>query len=107
MEVGVSPVAPRSRARAGKALINFGATSGELPARMAVMHDTGGLLPRDKAVERPTSEDERRQIRALIAKGLDEGALGIGMGIAYEPLATRDEVYQVFRLAAQRKATIF
>jgi len=107
MEVGVSPVAPWYRAREGKALINFGATSGELPARMAVMHDTGGLLPRDKAVERPTTDDERRQIRALIAKGLDEGALGIGMGIAYEPLATRDEVYQVFRLSAQRKATIF
>ena len=29
------------------------------------------------------------------------------MGIAYEPLATRDEVYQVFRLGAQRKAAIF
>jgi len=107
MEVGVSPVAPWYRAREGKALINFGATSGELPARMAVMHDTGGLLPRDKAVERATTEDERRQIRALIARGLDEGGLGIGMGVAYEPLATRDEVYQVFRLAAQRKATIF
>jgi N-acyl-D-aspartate/D-glutamate deacylase len=107
MEVGVSPVAPWYRAREGKALINFGATSGELPARMAVMHDTGGLLPRDKAVERATTEDERRQIRALIARGLDDGALGIGMGIAYEPLATRDEVYQVFRLGAQRKAAIF
>jgi N-acyl-D-aspartate/D-glutamate deacylase len=107
MEVGVSPVAPWYRAREGKALINFGATSGELPARMAVMHDTGGLLPRDKAVERATTEDERRQIRALIAKGLDDGALGIGMGIAYEPIATRDEVYQVFRLGAQRKAALF
>jgi N-acyl-D-aspartate/D-glutamate deacylase len=107
MEVGVSPVAPWYRVREGKALINFGATSGELPARMAVMHDTGGLLPRDKAVERATTEDERRQIRALIAKGLDDGALGIGMGIAYEPLVTRDEVYQVFRLGAQRKAALF
>jgi N-acyl-D-aspartate/D-glutamate deacylase len=107
MEVGVSPVASWYGAREGKSLINFGATSGELPARMAVMHDTGGLLPRDKAVERPSTEEERRQIRALVARGLDEGALGIGMGVAYEPLATRDEVFQVFRLAADRKATIF
>jgi N-acyl-D-aspartate/D-glutamate deacylase len=107
MEVGVSPVGPWYGAREGKSLINFGATSGELPARMAVMHDSGGLLPRDKAVERASTEEERKQIRALVGKGLDEGALGIGMGIAYEPLATREEVYQVFRLAADRKATIF
>ncbi len=107
MEVGVSPVSGWYREREGKALINFGATSGELPARMAVLHDTGKLLPRDRAVERATTEEERRQIRALIGRGLDEGALGIGMGVAYEPLASRDEVFQVFRLAAERKATIF
>src|ERR1035441_3194413 len=51
MEVGVSPVSAWYAAREGKALVNFGATSGHLPARMAVMHDTGALLPRDKAVE--------------------------------------------------------
>src|SRR6185437_15227918 len=34
MEVGVSPVTAWYRAREGKALINFGASSGELPARM-------------------------------------------------------------------------
>src|SRR5262249_50738116 len=45
MEVGVSPVAAWYREREGKAAINFGATSGELPARIAVMHDTGKLLP--------------------------------------------------------------
>ena len=107
LEVGVSPVTPWYREREGKALINFGATAGELPARMTVMHDTGKLLPRDKAVERATTEDERRQIRELLGRGLDEGALGIGMGIAYEPLATREEVFQVFRFAAQRPTTIF
>lgn len=107
MEVGVSPVAAWYRAREGKALINFGATSGELPARMAVMHDTGKLLPRDRAVERPTTEDERRQIRELVRRGLDEGALGIGMGIAYEPPATRDEVLGIVRIAAERKTPVY
>jgi dihydroorotase len=107
MEVGVSPVAPWYREREGKALVNYGATVGELPARMAVMHDTGTLLPRDKAVERATTEEERKQIHTLLRKGLDEGALGIGMGIAYEPLAPRDEVLAVFRVASERGATIF
>jgi dihydroorotase len=107
MEVGVSPVAAWYRERNGRALINFGATVGELPARMAVMHDTGKLLPRDKAVERASTVAERRQIHELLRRGLDEGALGIGMGIAYEPLTTREEVLEVFRTAAGRQATIF
>ncbi len=107
MEVGVSPVAPWYREREGKALIHFGATSGHLPARMAVMGDTGTLLPRDKAVERPTTAEERRQILGRMRQGLDEGALGIGMGIAYIPLATRDEILEIFRLAAERQAVIY
>src|SRR3954470_20717262 len=107
LEVGVSPVTAWYREREGTSVVNFGATVCELPARMTVMHDTGKLLPHDKAVERATTEDERRQIRELLGRGLDEGALGIGMGIAYEPLATREEVYQVFRFAAGRRTTIF
>src|SRR5262249_46249165 len=43
LEVGVSPVAPWYAAREGKSLINFGASSGHIPARMAVMHDSGAL----------------------------------------------------------------
>lgn len=107
MEVGVWPVAPWYREREGRALINFGATSGELPARMAVMHDTGKLLPRDRAVERPTTEGERRQIRDHVRRGLDDGALGIGMGIAYEPSATRHEVLGIVRIAAERKTPVY
>jgi N-acyl-D-aspartate/D-glutamate deacylase len=107
MEVGVWPVAPWYREREGKALIHFGATSGELPARIAVMHDTGKLLPRDRAVERPTTEDERRQIREHVRQGLDDGALGIGMGIAYEPPATRDEVLGIIRIAAERNTPVY
>ncbi len=107
MEVGVSPVSPWYQAREGKSLINFGATSGHLPARMAVMHDTGTLLPRDNAVTRAATPDEQREIRALVAKGLDEGALGIGMGIAYIPLVGREEILDLFRLAAERHAVIY
>ncbi len=107
MEVGVAPVTSWYQARAGKALINYGATSGHLPARMAVMHDTGTLLPRDKAVTRAATADEQHEIRNLVAKGLDEGALGIGMGIAYIPLVGRAEILDLFRLAAERHAVIY
>ncbi len=106
MEVGAWPVDAWYRAREGKALINFGATSGHLPAAMAVMHDTGGLLPRDNAVNRAPTEAEIRQTFADIRQGLDQGGLGIGMGIAYVPKTSREEILDIFRIAAERHATI-
>jgi N-acyl-D-aspartate/D-glutamate deacylase len=107
MEVGVSPVSQWYAAREGKALINFGASSGHLPARMAVMHDSGGLLPRDKAVERAATPEEQRQIAELARRGLEEGALGVGLGIAYVPLASRAEILGLFHLAAEKKTAVY
>ncbi len=107
MEVGVSPVTPWYAAREGKALINFGASAGYLPARMAVMHDTGTLLPRDKAVERAATADEQRRIAELVRKALDEGALGLGIGIAYAPPTSRAEILGMFRLAAEKKTALY
>ena len=104
LEVGVSPVGAWYAAREGKALINFGASAGHLPARMAVMHDSGGLLPRDNAVARAATPEEQRQIEVLIRRGLDEGALGVGFGIAYVPLASRAEILGIIRLAAEKHA---
>jgi N-acyl-D-aspartate/D-glutamate deacylase len=106
MEVGVSPVPEWYRAREGRSPINFGATSGHLPARMAVTHDTGTLVPRDTA-KRASTPDERRQTFDLVRRGLDDGGLGIGMGIAYLPLATRAEILELFGLAAQRKTAVY
>jgi N-acyl-D-aspartate/D-glutamate deacylase len=40
MEVGVSPLVAWYARREGKAVINFGATVGHIPAKMAVMRDT-------------------------------------------------------------------
>jgi N-acyl-D-aspartate/D-glutamate deacylase len=107
MEVGAWPVDAWYKAREGKALVNFGATSGHIPAQMAVMHDTGGFLPRDNAVNRTTTQAEIKQIREDMAQGLSQGALGIGMGIAYFPKVTREEIYEIFKLSAERKAPIY
>src|SRR6185436_19114749 len=102
MEVGVSPVAPWYAQREGKSLINFGATVGHIPAKMAVMKDTGAFLPRDNAMNRISTPDEVHQITDLIKQGLDEGALGIGFAINYVPTTTRAEVFDLFALAAAR-----
>lgn len=102
LEVGVSPVAAWYAQRDGKSLINFGATVGHIPAKMAVMKDTGAFLPRDNAINRLSTPDEVRQITDLIKQGLDEGALGIGFGINYVPTTTRAEVFDLFAVAAER-----
>ncbi len=107
MEVGANPVAGWYAERDGRSLINFGATSGELPARIAVMHDSGTLLPRDRAVERAATSAEFADVLARVGRGLDEGALGIGMGIAYLPHESRAEVVELFRLAARRKVPLY
>jgi len=107
LEVGVSPVRDWYAAREGKSLVNFGATSGHIPARMAVMHDTGGLLPRDAAVNRASTPEERRETFDRVRRGLDEGAMGIGLGIAYVPKTSREEILDLFQLAAERKVPIY
>ena len=107
MEVGVWPVKSWYQERAGKALVNFGATSGHIPARMAVMHDSGKLLPRDAAANRAATPDEVRQVYDHVREGLDDGALGIGFGLAYVPKATRDEILNLFKLASARKTTCY
>ncbi len=107
LEVGAWPIPSWYAARTGKALINFGASSGHIPASMAVMHDSGTLLPRDQAVTRAPTPDEQRLILEHIKEGLNDGALGVGMGIAYVPKDTREQILQVFQVAAAYKQPCF
>ncbi len=107
MEVGVNPVGKWYDARAGKALINFGASSGHIPARMAVMGDTGDFLPRDHAVNDAATPAQQTEILQRVRQGLDEGGLGIGLGIAYVPSASRAEILDLFQLAGERRVACF
>jgi N-acyl-D-aspartate/D-glutamate deacylase len=107
MEVGVSPVAAWYREREGKALVNFGATVGHIPARMTALHDSGAFLPRDNAITRRATTEDNRKINDLIRQGVDEGALGIGFGINYVPATTRGEILDVFEIAAERRVPCY
>jgi N-acyl-D-aspartate/D-glutamate deacylase len=107
LEVGVSPVSEWYKAREGRSLIHFGASAGHIPARMAVMKDTGGLLPRDAAMNRAATTDEEKAIETAVQRDLDEGGLGMGMGITYTPTATPDEILSLFSLAAKFKRPVF
>jgi N-acyl-D-aspartate/D-glutamate deacylase len=106
LEVGVADVDSWYTARAKNALINFGASVGHIPVRMAVMHDFGGLLPSGDAAHRAATATELEQIQAGIEKELRSGALAVGLGPAYTAAATNWEIFQVFQTAARYGASI-
>jgi len=105
LEVGVADVDGWYGEREGKARINYGASVGHIPVRMAVMHDPGGLLPNGDAAHRVATTAEREEISALMEKGLNRGALSVGLGPAYTEAATNQEILDVFRVAAKYHAS--
>lgn len=105
LEVGVADIDSWYAARAGKALINYGASVGHIPVRMQVMHDPGAFLPSGPAAHRAATPAEIEQMKELIARGLRRGALAVGFGPAYTPAATNWEILEMFRVAAQYHAS--
>ena len=107
MEVGTNDVAGWYAEREGRSIINFGVTVGHVPVRMKVFEDTGSWLPRDRAILTRATPAQNGEIEALIQRGLDEGALGIGFGIAYVPGTRRAEILDLFQLAAEEGVACF
>jgi N-acyl-D-aspartate/D-glutamate deacylase len=105
LEVGVADVDHWYSERKSRALINYGASAGHIAVRIAVMHDPGELLPRGDAAHRVASAAEREAIIALLEKGLQRGALAVGLGPAYTEAATNQEIVDVFRVAAKYHAS--
>ena len=118
MESGVPDYAAYLAARAGTTLINYGATASQEAARVigwggqltpSVMGPAAGIddpASSPATDDPPTPEQLDRQM-AHLAKQLDAGALGVGMGIEYTPGATRLEVVRLFELAAGRRLPVF
>jgi hypothetical protein len=96
LEVGTGDIDAFYGERAGKSLINYGATIGHIPVRMAALGDPGDFLPSGPAASREATEAELQQIIAGIRRGLERGAVGVGFGIAYTPQAARTEILDVF-----------
>jgi N-acyl-D-aspartate/D-glutamate deacylase len=107
LEMGASHVREWYAVRDGKSLIHFGTSAGVVPARMAVMKDTGTDAPRDAALNRVASAEERKAIEDAVRRGLDEGGLGVGLHAENAPLMTREETLSQFELAARWKRPIF
>jgi len=113
MELGSYPVAPWYAEREGKARINFGITVSHPGARRAMLDGdstrAGSLvISSDGKWARERIGDARLpELGARIERGLREGALGVGMGLAYTVAASRNEALYVFGKAASRKVPVY
>src|SRR5437867_5824084 len=106
LELGTSDVAAWYRERSAGELINYGVSIGHIKVRMAVMHDSGTVMPVSDGAYRAASPAQIGEIAKRVEIGLSEGAVSIGAGFPYTPAATRDELLAVFRVAAMTKTPV-
>ncbi|HWN99752.1 MAG TPA: amidohydrolase family protein [Blastocatellia bacterium] len=107
LEVGTGDADKWYAEREGKALVNYGASIGHIPARIAVMHDPGTFLPSGDGAHKATSDAEIEELKRRIEQGLKQGALGVGFGINYTEAASHWEILEMFRVAAKYRAPCF
>jgi N-acyl-D-aspartate/D-glutamate deacylase len=120
MEIGAPDVAAFLKWKQGRSIIHYGTTASHVAARALVF---GSPIPPETFVPEaavteilpkvgPATEDHAtpeqiQKIEDRLNEEIAAGALGIGMGIQYTPGATRLEVIDMFRLAAQSKLPVY
>jgi N-acyl-D-aspartate/D-glutamate deacylase len=111
MEIGAPDVARFLKAKEGHSLIHYGTTASDVAARALVFGTPlpdGTILPKSgPATDQPATPEQIERIQQRLRDEVDAGALGIGMGIEYTPGATRLEVIDIFRVAAERKLPVY
>ena len=111
MEIGKPDVAAFLRQMEDHSLINYGTAASHVAARSLAFGTPmpeGGLLPKSgAATDEPASPEQIETMKARLRHELGAGALAIGMGIQYTPGATRWEVIEMFRLAAEHGAPVY
>ncbi len=107
LEVGTDDIDAWYGERAGGQIINYGVSVGHIPVRMQVMDDSGDFVPSGPGGSEIASQDQILQMKQLIAKGLDQGALGVGFGLAYTPAATTEEFETMLNVAVDRNTAAY
>src|SRR6267154_103216 len=120
LEIGAPDVGQFLKSKEGHSLIHYGTSASHVAARAEVF---GAPLPAEvigphagipeilpksgPATDQPATPEQIEAMQQRLRSELDAGALAIGMGIQYTPGATRLEVIDMFRLAAERKVPVY
>ena len=120
LEIGIPDVAQFLRSKEGNSLINYGTAASHAAARGLVFgaplpsgpsQTNPGIpeiLPKSgPATDQPATPQQIDAMRDRLRSELDAGGLAIGMGIQYTPGATRMEIIDMFRLAAERNVPVY
>jgi N-acyl-D-aspartate/D-glutamate deacylase len=111
MEIGAPDVKQFLDSKQGHSLIHYGTTASHVAARSLIFGSPlppGNILPKSGlATEQLATPEQIANIQQRLRDQLDAGALGVGMGIQYTPGATRLEVIDMFRVAAERKVPVY
>jgi N-acyl-D-aspartate/D-glutamate deacylase len=120
LEIGAPDVAQFLKSKEGHSLIHYGTSASHVAARAAVFgaplpaevigsqSGTPEILPKSgRATDQPATPEQIAAIEQRLRAELDAGGLAVGMGIQYTPGATRLEVIDMFRLAAERGLPVY
>ncbi|MFT7651501.1 MAG: cytosine/adenosine deaminase-related metal-dependent hydrolase [Candidatus Azotimanducaceae bacterium] len=117
-EIGVFPVDTWLLSRVGKSRPNYGATSSHLAVRAHLItgQEIGNPIYLDNRIPQTPENDyankvlsasERNKLLDLIAAGIEQGGVGIGIGSTYTPGADHAEILSLFKLAKSQGVPIF
>jgi N-acyl-D-aspartate/D-glutamate deacylase len=111
LEIGAPDVAQFLKAKEGHSLIHYGTSASHVAARALAFGaplPPGEILPKSgPATDQPATLEQIEAMRERLRAELDAGGLAVGMGIQYTPGATRLEVIDMFRLAAERRLPVY
>ena len=111
LEIGAPDVAQFLKTKGGHSLIHYGTSASHAAARALVFGaplPPGEILPKSgSATDQPATPEQIMRIEQRLRSELDAGGLALGMGIQYIPGATRLEVIDMFRLAAERRVPVY
>jgi N-acyl-D-aspartate/D-glutamate deacylase len=111
MEIGAPDVTQFLNSKQGHSLIHYGTTASHVAARALIFGaplPEGTILPQSgPATDQAATPEQIARIQQRLRDQLDAGALGVGMGIQYTPGATRLEVVDMFRVAAERNLPVY
>jgi len=111
LEIGAPDVAQFLKAKEGQSLIHYGTSASHVAARALVFGvplTPGEILPKNgPATDQQATPEQIEAMRERLRAELEAGGLAVGMGIQYTPGATRLEVIDMFRLAAERRLPVY